>query len=58
MVAVLGWLLEVVDHGPPDDCLPLPFSEDLYLSQIPGTDIFVTFLALVYERRMVVPLIG
>lgn len=56
--AVLSWLLEVVDHGPPDDSLPLPLGEDLYLSRVRGTDIFVTFLALVYERRVVVRLIG
>ena len=52
--AVLSWVLQVVDHGPPDDSLPLPLSEDLYLSRVQGTGILVTFLALVYERRVVI----
>jgi hypothetical protein len=34
VVAVLEWLLDVVDHGPPDDCLPVPLGEDLYVGRV------------------------
>lgn len=51
---VLDWLLRFAEQGPPDDALPVPFVEDVYLSRIPGRDIAVEYLALAYERRAVV----
>ena len=53
-VAVLLWLLGLIDEGPPDDALPVPLSEDLFVSRIPGTDVMATYLALGYERRIVI----
>lgn len=54
VLAVLSWLLEVVAAGPPDEHLPVPLEEDLYVSRIPGTSVFITYLALTYERRVVI----
>lgn len=54
LVAVLNWLLRLVDGGPPDDHLPVPLAEDLYVSRVPETGIFITYLALAFERRVVI----
>ncbi len=43
-----------VEGGPPDECVPVPLNEDLYVSRVGESGIFVTYLALVYERRDVI----
>lgn len=53
-VPVLEWLMQVVEMGPPDDHFPVPLVEDLYVSRVPGTTVEVTYLALSYERRIVI----
>ena len=54
LTAVLEWLLDMVDAGPPDDALPVPLNEDLYVSRIAEAGVFVTYLTLAYERRVVI----
>lgn len=54
LVAVLEWLLDMVDTGPPAEHLPVPFEEDLYVSPVGDTGLFATYLALAYERRVVI----
>lgn len=54
LVEVLGWLMDVTESGPPADHLPVPLEEDLYVSRIPGTSVIVTYLALAYEKRVMV----
>ncbi len=54
LVAVLEWLLDMVDSGPPAEHLPVPLEEDLYVSPVGDTGVFVTYLALGYERRAVI----
>lgn len=54
LLALLAWLLDIVDAGPPDDALPVPLHEDLYVSLVPDAGVFVTYLALAYERRVVI----
>jgi hypothetical protein len=51
---VTAWLIRLVEHGPPDDALPVPGVEDLYLSRISGAGVTVEYLALAHERRAVV----
>jgi len=47
-------LLRLVEEGPPDDAIPVPFQEDLYLGRISGEPLAIEYLALVYERRAVI----
>ena len=50
LVAVLTWILRFIDLGPPDDALPVPIEEDLYVSRVPDAEVFATYLALGHER--------
>lgn len=50
MLAVLTWILRFVDFGPPNDHLPIPGEEDLYVSRIADADVFATYLAVGHER--------
>ena len=54
LIAVLGRLIGVTELGPPDDHLPVPLNEDLYVSRIGDTRLIATYLALGYERRIVI----
>lgn len=43
-----------VERGPDDEHFPVPLTEDLYVSLVPGTGVEVTYLALAYERRIII----
>ncbi len=53
-VAVLEWFVGIVELGPPPDSLPVPFEPDLYVCQVPGADVIVSFFAATYERLIIV----
>jgi len=59
---VYRWLIRFVETGPPDNGMPVPGSEDLYLSQVGDEEIAIEYLAIAYERRAlirrIVPLKG
>lgn len=52
--AVLVWLLDLSENGPPDGAIPIPLREDLYLARVEGAQVIIEFLALMHERRAVI----
>lgn len=54
IIAVLSWLIAVAEGGPPDDALPVPLTEDFYISRVEQADVFVEYLALAYEQYVIV----
>jgi hypothetical protein len=55
---VLSWLIGVADHGPPNDYMPVPMTEDVYISRVPPTAVLVTYLVVVFERWVLIQHIG
>ncbi len=53
-VALLEWFADLVETGPPDDSLPVPFQPDLYLCRAASADVLVSFLAVTYEQLIIV----
>jgi hypothetical protein len=50
LVRVLTWTLGFIDFGPPNEHLPIPGDEDLYLRRVQEANVFATYLALGHER--------
>lgn len=53
-IALLEWLADLVETGPPDDSLPVPFQPDLYVCRAAAADVLVSFLAMTYEQLIIV----
>jgi len=53
-IALLEWLADLVETGPPDDSLPVPLQPDLYVCRAAAADVLVSFLAVTYEQLIIV----
>ncbi len=53
-VALLEWFADLVETGPPDDSLPVPFQADLYVCRAVTPDVLVSLLAVTYEQLIIV----
>ena len=53
-VALLEWLGDMLDTGPPDDSMPVPLQPDLYVCRAEPADVLVSFLVMTYEQLFIV----
>ena len=54
LVAYWDWVVARTQHGPPDNALRVYGDEELFVADIPGTTVVVTFLAIGQDQAIIV----
>ena len=53
-IQVLRLFLDWQEEGPPQDAIPVPLDEELYVALVPATTLVITYYVVAYERLILV----